>query len=168
MRFLIGLLVLLTAFWLALSGHYTPLLLGLGAASVALVVWLAVRMEVVDHEATPLHITLRLPGFWLWLAWQVLVSALDVAMRVLRGPSALQPAMRRFRHSQQSAMGEATLANAITLTPGTLSVRIDGDLIEVHSVHERLLDDLEAGGMRDRVRRLDLGVHGGTSTAGDA
>ena len=37
--------------WLALSGVYSPLLLALGAASVALVVVLARRMDRVDGAA---------------------------------------------------------------------------------------------------------------------
>ena len=40
----------LAATWLALSGYFTPLLLGLGAASIALSVFIAMRMDLIDHE----------------------------------------------------------------------------------------------------------------------
>ena len=45
-----GLGLTLFAFWLALSGHYTPLLLTLGVGSCVLVVYLAHRMEAIDEE----------------------------------------------------------------------------------------------------------------------
>ena len=60
MRYLASLSLLLIAFWLVLSGHYTALLLGFGAASVALVLWIANRMAVVDHEMVPLRLTHRI------------------------------------------------------------------------------------------------------------
>lgn len=167
MRYLLGLIVVLAAFWLVLSGHYKPLWLVFGASSVALVVWLAHRMDVLDREATPVHLTFRLPGYWLWLSWQVLLSATSLTLRVLRGPSAIKPSIRRFPHGQRSPVGETTLANSITLTPGTLSVRVDDDCIEVHSLHSDLLDQLENGDMRARVRRLDLGRQAGGETAAD-
>jgi multicomponent Na+:H+ antiporter subunit E len=48
--------VALALLWLLLSGFFLPLLLALGAASVALTVWLARRMDLIDHEGVPLHI----------------------------------------------------------------------------------------------------------------
>jgi len=48
-------LALLTV-WLLLSGHFEPWLLGLGALSVALCLWLATRMRVVANEARALRL----------------------------------------------------------------------------------------------------------------
>jgi multicomponent Na+:H+ antiporter subunit E len=62
MRQTLGLAVVLSAFWLVLSGHYTALLLSFGALSIALVVWLARRMDIVDHEGRPLDLGLRAPA----------------------------------------------------------------------------------------------------------
>ena len=49
----------LFAFWLALSGHYTPMLVAAGAASAVLCVLAAIRMRVVDAEGHPIE---RVPG----------------------------------------------------------------------------------------------------------
>ena len=42
--------VSLAVLWLALSGHYTGLLLSLGLGCVALCVWIAARMEILDDD----------------------------------------------------------------------------------------------------------------------
>ena len=55
--------LLLALFWLGLSGHYTALLLAFGALSAGLVVWLAWRMDMVDHESVPLHLSRRVLTF---------------------------------------------------------------------------------------------------------
>jgi multicomponent Na+:H+ antiporter subunit E len=54
-------------------------------------------------------------------------------------------------------LSQVIYANSITLTPGTLSLRVDDDGIEVHSLDPAGLRELRAGGMRDRVRKLEAG-----------
>jgi len=157
MRYLASLSLLLIAFWLVLSGHYTALLLGFGAASVALVLWIANRMAVVDHEMVPLRLTHRIPLYALWLTKEIILSSIKVSIRVLRGPQSLNPGFRPIAHGQSTSMGETILANSITLTPGTLSVRVDDRTIDVHSIDEAFIDELETGRFATRVRQLDTG-----------
>ena len=56
---LFSLVLVLSAVWLLLSGHYDPLFYGLGAISVAVATWIAYRMKVVDYEGHPVQIALR-------------------------------------------------------------------------------------------------------------
>ena len=49
----ISLALALLAFWLVLSGHYEPRMLALGVGSVLLVLYLSIRMGVVDEEGVP-------------------------------------------------------------------------------------------------------------------
>ena len=46
-------------------------------------------------------------------------------------------------------------ANSITLTPGTISIRIVDDTILVHAVAKELADDLGAGEMDRRVTAIE-------------
>jgi multicomponent Na+:H+ antiporter subunit E len=55
MRYL-SLTVFLFAFWLALSGHYTPALVVAGAASAALSLLAAIRIRIVDEEGHPVEL----------------------------------------------------------------------------------------------------------------
>lgn len=155
MKSTLGLTTTLVIFWLLLSGHYTGLILSLGALSIALVVWIARRMDVVDHEVGPVHFTPKLIGYWLWLAGEIIKSTFDVTRRVLRGRGALHPAYEDVPIDQGTAMSETILANSITLTPGTLSVDVRNDVIRVHTVHKDLLVSLREGGMARRVKALE-------------
>ena len=73
----ISLALVLFALWLLLSGHYVPLLIGLGALSVLLVVTIALRMDVVDREGHPIHLSLKALLYWPWLAWEIVKSNVE-------------------------------------------------------------------------------------------
>ena len=145
---------LLVVLWLVLSGHYGWLLLALGAASCALTLFLAMRMDRVDGEAIALALR---AGRWLryavWLGVEIVKSNLAVA-RVLIDPRLpIRPAVFRVDATQRSLLGHAVYANSITLTPGTVSIDLHGDAIDVHSLLE---PDHEALGEMDRqVSRLE-------------
>lgn len=157
MRYVASLSVLLLTFWLLLSGHYTFLLNSLGVLSVVLVVWLARRMSVTDDEMAPLHLTPRLPAYWLWLALEVIRSSIRVSLQIIAGRASINPAIGSIAHQQTSGMGETLLANSITLTPGTLAVRVHEDRVEIHALNARSLDTLENGRFAARIRKLETG-----------
>src|SRR3546814_4753108 len=54
------LLAAMLATWLLLSGYFEAFLLTLGAMSCVLVVAIARRMDVVDRESFPIHLTFKL------------------------------------------------------------------------------------------------------------
>lgn len=146
-------IALLAIFWLSLSGHFDLLLLSLGAISVALVTVLALRMDMVDRDAHPVQMLPRIPRFYAWLVKEIAVSSTAVLRMVINGR--YQPAIGRVHTGQFTRLGTATLANSITLTPGTLSLRVLGDEIEVHSLDRRLLRELQEGDMTQRVLDFD-------------
>lgn len=147
----------LAVLWLLLSGHYTPLLLGFGAGSVLLVVWLAARMDLVDHEGHPLHLTLRIIPYWLWLIKEIVKSNIDVIRRVLDPRLPISPTVRWVKASETSDLGKAIYANSITLTPGTVSIDVQGDHIEIHSLTREGAEAVEEGTMDRKVAALEVG-----------
>ena len=81
----LGLLSFVT--WLLWSGHYTHLLLTLGAGSCLLIVLIARRMQVLDEEGMPVHVGPRFLLYLPWLMWAIARANVDVALRILRpGP----------------------------------------------------------------------------------
>ncbi len=155
MRHIISLSLILAAIWLLNSGHYTTLILSLGAGSIAFVVFIAHRMDVVDHESQPLHLTRHFPYYYWWLTLQVAYANIDVVKRIWMGNSSINPAMGKLKVSQTTDMGKVIYANSITLTPGTVSVDIQDDTITVHALTQEALSDLEAGEMDRQVTRLE-------------
>lgn len=155
MRHTISLSLILAAIWLLNSGHFTPLILSLGALSVALVVYIARRMAVVDYESQPFYLTRRFPYYYIWLTIQVAKANFDVVKRIWLGPSSINPAVGQIRTNQDSDLARVIYANSITLTPGTVTVDIEGDIITVHALTEQALLELQAGEMDHQITRLE-------------
>ena len=156
MRYLISLTLMLVILWLGLSGVYKPLLFILGAASVALVVSLTERMEVLGAEHDPGMLSWRLPVYWGWLLWQVVLANLAVTRAILQ-PTRIRPGMLEVATPQRTRVGRVTYGNSITLTPGTVTTRLssDDDRLEVHALLPEAAEDLRNGEMARRVTWLE-------------
>lgn len=152
---LVSLFLALMLFWLALSGHYTPFLIGAGTACSLVCVAAAVRMGASDREGHPLQLFARAPGYYAWLVWEIVKSAWGVTRIILDPRLGISPTMTRVRASQRSAAGLATYANSITLTPGTITTAVDGDVLTVHALVRDGAIDLEGGVMDRRVTRFE-------------
>lgn len=71
-------------------------------------------------------------AFLFYLFGAIVKSNLDVARRVVRRRIPINPGIVEVRTRLASPTGRTVLANAITLTPGTLSVDIRGDRLYIH------------------------------------
>jgi multicomponent Na+:H+ antiporter subunit E len=152
----VALFVIMMGLWLLMSGHYTPLLIGFGVASCGFVLFLALRMGIVDDEGVPVQLIPRLFRYLPWIALEVLKANLDVARRILSpGKPDLSPKLVEAPTSQASDLGRVLYANSITLTPGTVSIRVYGSSITVHAIAEEVADGLLEGEMDRRVTRFE-------------
>ena len=146
----------LFAFWLLLSGHYTPFLVAAGFGCALAVVAIARRMNVVDHEGHPIHLGLRaLTAYWPWLVREILKSGWDVTRIILHPRLPISPTLVRFRPGQKTDVGLATHANSITLTPGTISVDVGRGEFLVHALTRAAAQGVESGDMDRRVSRFE-------------
>lgn len=145
----------LAVLWMLLSGHTEPLLLGLGTVSVLVVGFLAHRMDLADHEGHPVHLGLRAIPYWLWLAVEIGKANVDVAWRILRPGRHISPVMLRVRATQHTDVGRVLYANSITLTPGTVSMHLDGDWIDVHALSRDGAEGMLTGDMDRRVTAVE-------------
>lgn len=145
----------LAIFWLLLSGYFTsPLLLGFGVISVAFTTWLSLRIDRHDGERVALRVDLPLLRYWGWLLVEILKANLDVAKLILAPRLALSPRLVRVKATQATDTGVVIYANSITLTPGTVTIDIDGDELIVHAITQDMADGVLNGDMGDRVTAL--------------
>jgi multicomponent Na+:H+ antiporter subunit E len=151
----LSLLVAMFATWMLLSGHFEPFLLTLGVLSCVLVVFIAQRMDVVDHESFPVHLTSKVIGYWLWLLKEIWLAAIDVTKRVLAPNMPISPTLIELDATQHSELGQVIYANSITLTPGTYTIRVYGNRLLVHALAREGADSLAEGGMDRRVTALE-------------
>jgi multicomponent Na+:H+ antiporter subunit E len=151
---MLALLIPLVAAWLLWSGIYKPLLLALGLFSCLLTIYIKHRMEYFQTEVFALQFGRRLIGYWLWLAKEVIKSSLDVA-RIIVSPSLpISPQVLTIKASSENPVDQATLANSITLTPGTLALDVYKGEITVHALTKAGADELRKNEMDRRIQAL--------------
>ena len=80
------------------------------------------------------------------LVKEIVKANFDVIHMILSQREEIQPKLVTFHSDLQTATGKAFLANAITLTPGTITVSLEQDQYTVHCLDESL-----AEGMNDSV-----------------
>lgn len=156
MAYLISLGGVLFGLWVLLSGHFEPLLLFLGVVSTAVSVYIAWRMDVVDHEGVPvLHLNMRFFTYLPWLVWEVWLCNVAVARVVLRPKLRISPTLIRFKAAQRTELGRVIMANSVTMTPGTITVAVTGDELHVHALYREASDGMEEGEMNRRVAEME-------------
>jgi len=149
--------VMLAAAWLLWSGFFKPLLLGLGAFSCLLVLIIAWRMHLFDTSVFALRLSLRLFRFWAWLAGEIVRSSLEVSRVVLSRSPPISPTLVEIESGSGHPVDLAILGNSITLTPGTLTLNIEGRRLHVHALTRSGAETLAAGEMNRRVSALRSG-----------
>ena len=126
----------LTAVWIGLSGVFKPLLLWLGAASILLVLLLSVRFRITDRVGVPYFRLYAFVSYWGWLIVEIAKANWQVIRACLKTDLDISPALVKVKSTCKSEMAKTLFANSITLTPGTVTVEVDGDRMLVHALYE--------------------------------
>lgn len=105
-----------------------------------------------------LRILLRLPRFAVFFTWQLVRANVRVAIEVATPGYSMTAAIVRFETRSRSDVEAMLLANAITLTPGTISLEIEPDTRAIH-VHGLYVEDRAAfvadlARMEDEILRV--------------
>ncbi len=147
--------VLLLAFWLLLSGHFTPFLVAAGIGSAVAVVLFGRRMQIVDRERHPIFLWRIVLLYWPWLIKEIAKSGWDVSKRILHPHLPISPTLIRFKPSQQTVVGLVTHANSITLTPGTITVEAEPGEFLVHALTRAGAEGVVDSEMDRRITGLE-------------
>lgn len=122
------------AFYLALGDPTDPFDLATGAVSAVVVAWVlgGVALPNTPSRATA-QALVRAAVFLPLLLVAVVRANLSLAAVVLDPRLPIEPSLVRVPRPADP-VGTALLANAITLTPGTLTVDVEDDYLLVHAL----------------------------------
>ena len=152
---LILLLLVLSISWLLWSGLYKPLLIGLGLFSCVLTTYLATRMGFFRHQAVFQAIP-QLPSYLWWLLKEIISSSLDVARVVLSPSLPVSPTIVRLKATSGSDSAQVILGNAITLSPGTVTIDVHEGELQVHCLTKAGAEAIRSGEANRRTANLGL------------
>lgn len=143
--------ILLSIFWLLLSGYIQLLLLSFGLVSVFIVLVLLKRMDDVDKEPKQMGVNFKMLQYVPWLILQIVKSSIDVTKLIWGRSDNVTPALAKIESQNVPTESQVLYANSITLTPGTLSVDMDESVITVHALNKASIDDLKKGEMEQKI-----------------
>lgn len=127
--------------WLALNNTVAPAHLMLGAVLALVIPWTATHL--VDGAWPMLRSPQTVLRLGLTVLYDIVVSNIDVARRVLGPASAIKPGFVKVPLDVTNDWAITMLAGIITMTPGTLTadVAVDRSHLLVHALH---IDDADA------------------------
>lgn len=155
MRYIYTFLIMM-GFWVLLSGKFDLFHLTLGVLSSALVSYLSADILMHDTgKKDRLAIAFRFLAYIPWLLYQIVLSTIHVSFLALhpRMLDNIDPTIVTFKSRLQSNVARVALANSITLTPGTITIRVEGDIFYVHAISRKAAAGLP-GEMEDRLARV--------------
>ncbi|NLJ99879.1 MAG: cation transporter [Clostridia bacterium] len=151
---------LLFSFWVIISGILEVKYLAIGLISSLITAWICRPLLYLgapgDREYLAYDFSIpRYLAFWPWLLWEIVKANIHIAMIVLHPRLPIQPHVFTFRKKMNNPTAHLTLANSITLTPGTVTIDHEGDLYTIHALtldaEEDLVPEKGEGEMQARV-----------------
>jgi len=142
--------------WIVLSGKFDPLLLWLGAISSFLVAYYFYDLlfPVIDSGYTAVFF--RFIRYTPWLILEIIKANFHLLYLAFhpRMKDLIDPHIIIFKTNLKSDIAIATLANSITLTPGTITVTADSDgVFRVHAIDRESAEGLP-GTMLNKVAKI--------------
>lgn len=128
--------LLLLGTWLLLTLPFSmeELLTG-GIASLIIILLTARTLPATLTGSISIKTFIFAVPFLFVFIFELIKSNLDVAFRVLHPKLPINPGIVKVKTGLTSPLGRIILANAITLTPGTLTVETDNDTFYIHWIN---------------------------------
>jgi multicomponent Na+:H+ antiporter subunit E len=92
--------------------------------------------------------------YCLWLLKEIVMSAWAVSMIAWRKHITLHPSLEPIKTIQDNDIGIVVYANSITLTPGTVTLSVEGKNLLVHTLDYDFMAELQTGEMDKRIKQI--------------
>jgi len=91
-----------------------------------------------------------------WLLSRIIMANVQVAYLVLHPKMPIEPVLFLFRTQMRKGIAQVTLANSITLTPGTVTVDLENGKYIIHTLKPPLAQELVEAKMQNKVAKVYL------------
>ena len=135
----------LLLFWVMLNGTLAvdSLIIGVLVSLSITILFCSGLSFFTEFRATPQAFVAGI-FYYIYFFKELIKANFRLAAIVLSPSLPIKPGIVKVRTKLKSKMGRLMLANSITLTPGTLTMEIDGEWIYVHCVTVESTDIDEA------------------------
>lgn len=105
-----------------------------------------------------LHFYRKLPGMLCYafvLVKEILAANLQVCHLILSEEEEIDPALAQFEVDMETPAGRTFYANAITLTPGTITVSLEDHTYVVHCLDESMSQGIADAKLKQMLQELE-------------
>ena len=145
--------VLFFLLWVIFNGKFTLEIAIFGLVIAAALLWFCCRFVdySLEKEKKIYGKIFKFLGYVILLVKEILLANKTVMHLILTQKEEVQPMLVKFRCSLKTPGGRAFLANAVTLTPGTITAALEGDELTVHCLDESLAEGLRDSAFEHRL-----------------
>ncbi len=148
--------ILMFGLWIILSGKFDFLLISLGLISSFIVSFFFYDLLFPDFAFNYFGMAFRFSKYLPWLLWEIIKANFHLLFIVFHPKlnELIDPHIIVFKTNLKTDIAIATMANSITLTPGTITVSSDSDgVFRVHAIDKETAEALP-GEMLERVAKI--------------
>lgn len=149
--------VLYFCLWVIFNGTWTTEIAVIGLGVAAVIFWFTCKfMDYSLNKEKKLYISL-----WLLLQyagilfWEIIQANLAAVRLILSEKEVVEPVLAHFTVDLKTQTGKTLLANAITLTPGTITVNIDGNHFAVHCLDKSIAVGMDSSSFVKVITKLE-------------
>jgi len=151
--------ILLFANWVVFSGKFDAFHLSLGLVSSFFVTYISQDFLFHDRKKSWDDRVKETSAFLRYIPW-LTVEIVKANMHVFKlamtkqGFEEVAPRVVTIKTKLKTDFAKFVFANSITLTPGTITMLIRGDIFHVHTMSQFLEDDLLEGAIERKVAEV--------------
>lgn len=149
--------LMLLLFWLIFNGRVTWEIVLVGAVVSGTITFLWHKVfHTKKNTVLPSWRTVRqCVGYFGHLVVEIVECNIRVMRLILHPKDEIHPQLVTFRTKLKDENHKVVLANSITLTPGTITVGMQDDLIRVHGLDASFMEGIEHCEMVERLEKME-------------
>ena len=143
--------------WIIFNGKITSEIVGIGVAVSACVFWFICKFMDYSFQKEK-NFYKKAWSFCKYaylLLTEIVKANVAVGHMILTQREEMEPVLVRFHTDLKSDLARVILANSITLTPGTITVTIEGDELTVHCLDKSLAEGLKNSIFEQQLREFE-------------
>lgn len=153
--------VYLFVFWLLITQNLSVKFLCMGAVGALAVAWVCMPLFLIQNLShTKRYFMLDIPlipliDYFIWLLKELILANLDVAKTVWKKELPIRPKLIVFHVTFDNPIALSLLANSITLTPGTITLKVNRENeFYIHALTPAAAEGICAGSMAKKIAAL--------------
>lgn len=151
--------ILFFAFWIVLNGRIALDVIATGVLVTLLVSFFAYKLIGIDF-AKEKKVWSRLPRiipYFLLLIKEVFMANIHMIQTILASVIEVKPQIVYFKSPVRSDAAKVALANSITLTPGTITIKLEDGNFGIHALDESFAEGIDDSSFVKKLKKIEGG-----------